>query len=73
MIPAWARCLLAGRAQVLRAASEKIWADAAYRGQELAEWCQATGDWELEVVERPSGTRGFSVVPRRWVVERTFS
>jgi hypothetical protein len=27
----------------------------------------------LEVVERPSGTRGFSVVPRRWVVERTFS
>jgi transposase len=24
-------------------------------------------------VERPSGTRGFSVVPRRWVVERTFS
>jgi putative transposase len=39
----------------------------------LAEWCQATGEWELEVVERPSGTRGFSVVPRRWVVERTFS
>jgi hypothetical protein len=33
------------------------------RGQELAEWCQATGEWELEVVERPSGTRGFSVVP----------
>ena len=27
----------------------------------------------MEVVERPSGTRGFSVVPRRWVVERTFS
>jgi hypothetical protein len=40
-----------------------MWADAAYRGQELAEWCQATGEWELEVVERPSGTRGFSVVP----------
>ena len=33
------------------------------RGQELAQWCQVTGDWELEVVERPSGTRGFSVVP----------
>src|SRR5438270_8945987 len=43
------------------------------RGQELAEWCQATGEWELEVVERPSGTRGFSVVPKRWVVERTFA
>lgn len=43
------------------------------RGQELATWCQTTGERELEVVERPSGTRGFSVVPRRWVVERTFS
>ena len=52
---------------------KKIWADAAYRGQELATWCQTTGEWELEVVERPPGTRGFSVVPRRWVVERTFS
>ena len=66
--------MFARRAQILRAASlKKIWADAAYRGQELAEWCQATGEWELEVVERPSGTRGFSVVPRRWVVERTCS
>ena len=30
-------------------------------------------EWELEVVERAPGTRGFSVVPRRWVVEHTFS
>lgn len=52
---------------------KKIWADAAYRGQELASWCQAEGGWELEVVERTPGTRGFSVVPRRWVVERTLS
>ncbi len=52
---------------------KKIWADSAYRGQELATWCQATGEWELEVVERTPGIRGFSVVPRRWVVERTFS
>ena len=33
---------------------------------------QAQGDWDLEVVERPAGIRGFSVQPRRWVVERTF-
>ena len=59
-----ARCLLAGL-KFFAPRLKKIWADAAYRGQELAEWCQATGDWELEVVERPSGTRGFSVVPRR--------
>lgn len=29
---------------------EKIWADATYRGQALADWCQAEGDWDLEVV-----------------------
>jgi len=31
------------------------------------------GGWDLEVVERQPGTRGFSVLPRRWVVERTLS
>lgn len=35
-------------------------------------WCQAEGEWDLEVVERTPGTRGFSSVPRRWVVERSF-
>ena len=51
---------------------KKIWADAAYRGKELAEWCQQQGDgWDLEVVERKPGTRGFSVQPRRWVIEGT--
>jgi putative transposase len=52
---------------------KKIWADAAYRGQELADWCKRVGDWELEVVQRPPGIRGFAVQPKRWVVERTFS
>jgi putative transposase len=52
---------------------KKIWADAAYRGQELADWCKAVGDWELEVVQRAPGVRGFAVQPKRWVVERTFS
>lgn len=66
-----ARCLLAGLAP-FAPRLKKIWADAAYRGQELAAWCKAEGDWELEVVERPPGARGFSIQPRRWVVERTF-
>jgi putative transposase len=53
---------------------KKIWADAAYRGKELAEWCQQQGDaWDLKVVERAPGTRGFSIQPRRWVVERCFA
>lgn len=46
-----ARCLLAGLAFFVPRL-KKIWADAAYRGQDLAEWCHATGAWELEVVER---------------------
>jgi len=53
---------------------KKIWADAAYRGKELAEWCQQQGDgWNMEVVEREPGTRGFTIQPRRWVVERCFA
>jgi putative transposase len=31
------------------------------------------GDWNLVVVERTPGTHGFSVQPRRWVVERSFA
>jgi putative transposase len=52
----------------------RIWADAAYRGKELAAWCQQQGKgWELEIVAREPGMRGFSVQPRRWVVERSFA
>jgi putative transposase len=51
-----------------------IWADGGYRGKDLAAWCQAQGDgWDLEVVERAPGMRGFSIQPRRWVVERSLA
>jgi putative transposase len=66
-----ARRLLAGLAPLLPRL-QKIWADSAYRGQELAQWCLVQGNWDLEVVERTPGTHGFSILPRRWVVERTF-
>jgi putative transposase len=70
--PAGARKLLASLAfRVPRL--QKIWADAAYRGKDLADWCQQHGGWELETVEREPGTRGFQVQPRRWVVERCFA
>jgi putative transposase len=51
-----ARCLL-GFPRPEAFTPQKIWADAAYRGQELATWCQAEGGWELEGVERTPGTR----------------
>jgi putative transposase len=67
-----ARCLLAGLAPLLPCL-QKIWSDVASRGQELAKFCEASGNWDLEGVERPAGTRGFSVQPWRWVVERCFA
>jgi putative transposase len=67
-----ARCLLAGLAYFVPRL-KKIWADQAYQGHELAEWCKTTGGWELEVVKRPPGMRGWSQQPKRWIVERTFA
>ena len=49
----------------------KIWADAIYRGT-LVQWARERG-WDLEVVEREPGQKGFVKLPRRWVVERTFA
>jgi putative transposase len=51
---------------------KKIWADGAYSGKELAKWCVEQGGWELEVVERAKEAKGFEVLPKRWIVERTF-
>jgi putative transposase len=50
-----ARWLLAGL-QPFHSRLERIWADGAYRGEALATWCQAEGDWQLEIIKRaPSG------------------
>src|SRR3712207_864429 len=51
---------------------KKIWADGAYTGEKLADWCKEQGEWELEIVERSADTEGFAVLPHRWIVERTF-
>jgi len=69
---AGARCLLAGL-KLLVPRSKKIWADGAYSGEELARWCEKEGGWELEVVDRNRGAQGSKVLPKRWIVERTFS
>jgi len=52
---------------------KKIWADGAYSGAELSAWVKAQFDCVLEVVEKKKTGKGFQVVPRRWVVERTFA
>ena len=48
-----------------------IWADGAYAGQ-LIEWVKQFCGWLLEIVKRKGNPHEFQVLPRRWVVERTF-
>lgn len=48
-----------------------IWADGGYAG-ELIAWVAAFANWVLEIVKRSDNVRGFTVLPRRWVIERTF-
>lgn len=49
-----------------------IWADGAYAGQLIA-WVQQTCGWLLQTILRPVGVKGFVLLPKRWVVERTFA
>ncbi|MDW8036933.1 MAG: transposase, partial [Thermoguttaceae bacterium] len=46
-------------------------ADGGYAGQ-LIEWLKRSFGWVLEIVSRLAEAVGFEVLPRRWVVERTF-
>lgn len=48
-----------------------IWADGGYAGK-LIEWVRQFAQWTLEIVKRNDDVKGFHVLPRRWVVERTF-
>jgi len=50
----------------------KVWADQGYAGA-LEAWVADYTGWELEIVHRPPGMRGFAVLPRRWIVERTLA
>jgi putative transposase len=68
---AGARLLLAGLGSLVPRL-KKIWADGAYSGKELARWCEEQGGWEIEVVKRNKKAKGFEVLPKRWIVERTF-
>jgi putative transposase len=50
---------------------KKILADGGYRGV-LEEWTLKTLGWTLEIVAKVAGVSTFSVIPKRWIVERTF-
>jgi len=55
---------------------EVIWADSKYHNHQLNAWLEQQRDrlrWRLEIVSRPRDAKGFVLLPKRWVVERTFA
>lgn len=54
---------------------KKIWGDGGYAGK-LEQWVASGGAGEqvnLEIVKRSDTQKGFKLLPRRWVVERSFA
>jgi putative transposase len=49
-----------------------IWADTAYGRYDLPEWVRNNQPFRLVLVQRPDGIPGWVLLPKRWVVERTF-
>jgi putative transposase len=74
-----------GAAYALCTRLQLIWADMGYRGAPLKEWVEKACGWRLEIVQRPRKwgrypkdvepppMPAFTVLPRRWTVERTFA
>jgi len=52
-----------------------VWADSKYHNHALHSWKhkQRSLPWKLEIVSRPPGAKGFLLLPKRWVAERTFA
>ncbi|MGW1666872.1 IS5 family transposase [Streptomyces microflavus] len=66
-----AACTLLAQIRARHRRIRLVWADGSYTGP-LVDWAADALDIALTVVQRPDGARGFTVLPRRWVVERTF-
>ncbi len=56
---AWSRC--------------GVFADGGYAGDKLRAAVKGKGSWTLQIIKRLDAAKGFEVLPRRWVVERTFA
>jgi transposase len=50
-----------------------IFADGGYAGPKLRGALEGAGNWTIQIVKRSDKAEGFEVIPRRWVVERTFA
>ena len=50
----------------------KIWADQGFAGQ-LVDWVRQWLNVTLEIVKKPKEQQGFTLLPKRWIVERSFA
>lgn len=50
-----------------------LWVDGSYQGADFIKSVQQTTGLILQPVKSPQAQKGFEVLPRRWVIERTFS
>ena len=50
-----------------------LFADGGYAGEKLTSALALLGDWTVEIIKRSDAAKGFVLLPRRWVVERTFA
>jgi transposase len=51
----------------------RIFADAGYQGPRVALAAANSGSWIVEVIKRSDTVKGFAVLPKRWIVERTIA
>ncbi len=51
---------------------ERLFADGAYSGMETAAAAKRIGKVSLEIVKRSDAAKGFVVLPKQWIVEKSF-
>lgn len=68
-----AACFVFGKLRESNRKFKKAFADGAYARNELPAWLKKTYGIELETVERRRDAKGFVVLAKRWLVERTFA
>jgi len=52
-----------------------VWGDNKYHNYDLYDWKEKQRElsWRLQIVNRPLGAKGFVLLPKRWVVERSIA
>ena len=68
-----AALVLDARTRALFPFIERIFADGGYQGPRVRAAAARTGTWKVEIIKRSDIAKGFIVLPKRWIVERTIA